>query len=73
MKIKMIFKITFLKQYKPITSILVFKQRLGEFSTEYLLNHPLLLPLNSLAKDEVVSTWDMYPFELLYRIPLGVP
>lgn len=64
--------VTLLKQYKPIISILVFKLRLGEFSTEHLMNHPLLLPLSSLDKDEVASTWDMYPLELLYRIPLGV-
>lgn len=60
------------KQYKPIISILVFKLRLGEFSAEHLINHPLPLPLSSLAKDEVASTWDMYPLELLYRLPLGV-
>lgn len=73
MKIKMSRdNITFLKQYKLITSILVFKLRLGEFSTEHLLNHPLPLPLSSLAKDEVASAWDMYRFQLLYSISLGV-
>lgn len=40
--------VTLLKQYKPIISILVFKLRLREFSTEHLMNHPLLLPLSSL-------------------------
>lgn len=60
------------KQYKLTTSILIFKLRLGEFSAEHLLKHPPPLPLSSLAKDEVESTWGMDPFELLYRIPLGV-
>lgn len=64
--------ITFLKQYKLITSILVFRLRLGEFSTEHLLNYPLPLPLSSLAKNEVTSTWGRYPFKLLYSIPLDV-
>ena len=73
MKIKMSRgNITFLKQYMLITSILVFKLRLGECSTEHLLNHPLPLPLSSHAKNELVSTQGMYPFELLYSIPLGV-
>lgn len=73
MKIKMCRgNITFLEQYMLITSILVFKLRLGEFSTEHLLNHPLPLPLSSLTKIEVASTWGMHPFELRYSIPLGM-
>lgn len=73
MKIKMSRgNITFLKQYMLITSILVFKLRLGAFSTEHLLNHPLPLPLSSLTKNEAVSTWGRYPLKLLYSIPCGV-